>query len=352
MKQIPVIDGHYHTEKYWCKDGRTYLEHLEEYLERTGLAGLNMAALATTEWDVGLNMLDLLAKERFANVFVHGALGYEQFPVTGAREGFDPLTQYRELLAMGCDGIKMLETKPTEQKQTKLPLDDAFYEPFLAAAEADGTHLLWHVADPEEFWDPEKVTQTAIDAGWAYVDGSFPPKEEFYRQVYAVLERHPNLNVTLAHFFFLSADGERLAKLFDTYPNVNVDLTPGCEMYGNFGKDPQYWRDFFIRYQDRIEFGTDAHNQKLMDGCMVKYDTVYRFLTTGEEMEAWDLQFTGLALPEEACRKICRDNFVRRVSATPKPVDKQRLQAYVAKYRHLVRDGQTLDYIIKKCSDF
>lgn len=344
-RQFPVIDGHYHTEKLINKDGGHYLDHLEEYLKRTDVAGLNVAALATTEWDVSLNLLGLLAKEKFDNVFVHGALGYEQFPVTGAGEGFDPLTQYRELMAMGCDGIKMLETKPTEQKQTKLPLDDEFYEPFLAAVEADGTHLLWHVADPEEFWDPDKVTQTAIDAGWAYVDGSFPPKEEFYRQVYTVLERHPNLKVTLAHFFFLSADGERLAKLFDTYPSVNVDLTPGCEMYGNFGKDPAYWREFFIKYQDRIEFGTDAHNQKLMEGCMVKYDTVYRFLTTGEEMEQWGLQFKGLNLPDEVCRKICRDNFARRVSPTPKAPVWPLVKVYLQKYGHLVRDKETLAYI-------
>ena len=104
-RKFPVIDGHYHTEKMINKDGGHYLDHLEEYLKCTGVAGLNVAALATTEWDVGLNMLGMLAKEKFDNVFVHGALGYEQFPVTGAGEGFDPLTQYRELMAMGCDGV-------------------------------------------------------------------------------------------------------------------------------------------------------------------------------------------------------------------------------------------------------
>ncbi len=343
--KFPIIDGHYHTEKLICKDGRLFWDHIEEYLERTGLQGVNLAALATTFWDVGLNMLALISKTRSDKVYAHAALCYERFPVTGAREGFDPLTQYKELMALGFDGIKMLETKPTEQKQTCLPLDHEFYEPFLAACEADGTHLLWHVADPEEFWDPDKVTKTAIEQGWAYIDGTFPPKEEFYRQVYTVLERHPNLNVTLAHFFFLSADGERLSKLFDTYPNVNVDLTPGCEMYGNFGKDPDYWRAFFIKYQDRIEFGTDAHNQKLMEGCMLKHDTVYQFLTTADEMEQWDLRFKGLDLPEAVCEKIFRGNYMRRIGPKPRKVQTALLPAYVAKYRHLVKDADTRTYI-------
>lgn len=26
------------------------------------------------------------------------------------------------------------------------------------------------------------------------------------------------------------------------------------------GKDPAYWRAFFIKYQERIEFAVDAHN--------------------------------------------------------------------------------------------
>ena len=163
--KYPVIDGHYHTEKLISKDGRPYQEHIDEYLSLTGVQGLNLAALATTLWDVSLNMLTLLAKLRSERIYAHAALCYEKYPVTGAREGFDPLTQYRELMALGFDGIKMLETKPTEQKQTCLPLDDEFYEPFLAACEEDGTHLLWHVADPEEFWDPDKVTQTAIEQG-------------------------------------------------------------------------------------------------------------------------------------------------------------------------------------------
>ena len=327
------------------KDGKLFTENMDEYMNAAELEGLNVAALATTLWDPSNTMLAMLAKLHSEKVYAHGHLAYENFPVTEVREGFDPLTQYNEMMAMGCDGVKMLETKPTEQKQTVKPVDDLFYDPFLAACERDGTHLLWHVADPEEFWDPEKVTKVAIEQGWAYIDGSFPPKEEFYRQVYTVLERHPRLKVTLAHFFFLSADGERLAKLFDTYPNVNVDLTPGCEMYGNFGKNYDYWRAFFIKYQDRLEFGTDAHNRRLLESSMMKYTTVYEFLTTDHDMEQWELSFKGLDLPEEVCRKILGENYLRRVSAAPKAVDVACLKAYVAKYRHLIRDAETRDYI-------
>ncbi len=344
-EKLPVIDGHYHTETFIGKDGKLFLENLREYMESAGAEGLNIAALATTEWDAGNNMMALLAKRCFKNVFAHGALVYESYPVGEAREGFDPLTQYRELMAMGFDGIKMLETKPTEQLQTRKKLDDAFYEPFFAACEEDGTHFLWHVADPAEFWDPEKVTDLARKAGWYYGEGDYLPQEEYYRQVYTVLERHPRLNVTLAHFFFLSGDAERLSALFEKYPNVNVDLTPGLEMYGDFGKDPAFWRAFFIKYQDRIEFGTDAHNRKYLDGCLLKYDTVYKFLTSDEDIEQWNQHFKGLALPDEVCHKILKGNFARRVCPTPKKVDDKAFAAYVAKCRHLVRDEAILEYV-------
>ncbi len=67
-----------------------------------------------------------------------------------------------------------------------------------------------------------------------------------------------------AHFFFLSAQLPRLAELFERFPNMHVDLTPGIEMYHNFSRNPQATRDFFLRYQERILFGTDIGAKALL----------------------------------------------------------------------------------------
>lgn len=199
--------------------------------------------------------------------------------------------------------------------------------------------MVWHVGDPAEFWDINKIPPYCIKRGWYYGDGTYPTYEEMYQQVDAVLQKNPTLNVTLAHFFFLSGDPQRLERdYFEKYPNLNVDLTPGVEMYGNFGKDPAYFRDFFTRYADRIEYGTDCSNHRTIESNMDTCDPVYTFLTTDADMEHWNYRFKGLNLEEKVLEKILGGNFLRRVSETPKPINQEALKAYAAKYRHLIRD--------------
>jgi len=79
-----------------------------------------------------------------------------------------------------------------------------------------------------------------------------------------VLQRHPDIKVVFAHFFFMSAQLERLGEYLDRYPNMCVDLTPGIEMYRNFSKNPEGARNFFRKYQDRILYGTDIGAKALL----------------------------------------------------------------------------------------
>ncbi|MCK7495462.1 MAG: amidohydrolase family protein [Comamonadaceae bacterium] len=122
--------------------------------------------------------------------------------------------------------------------------------------DASGLPILWHVNDPEEFWDAEKIPSWAKSRGWFYGSDTIN-NEVQYTQVLNVLERHPNLKIIFAHFFFMSAQLPRLADLLDRYPRICIDLTPGIEMYVNLSKQPEKTRAFFEKYQDRILYGTD-----------------------------------------------------------------------------------------------
>ena len=132
---------------------------------------------------------------------------------------------------------------------------------------------------------------------------------------------------------------------FAKYPNVNVDLTPGVEMYGSFGKDPAYFREFFTRYADRIEYGTDCSNHNTVEGNLKTCDPVYEFLTTDWNFNCWHYEFRGLNLDKPVQEKILAGNFLRRISEKPKPINKEALKAYVNKYRYLIRDAQVRSLI-------
>ena len=107
--------------------------------------------------------------------------------------------------------------------------------------------ILYHINDPVEFWYEEKLPQWAVKQGLLY-DERFPHKYEIDEEAYGFLRKHPNMNICLAHFFFVSDQPGLCAEMFDRYPNLFFDITPGWEMFENFAKDREYWRKFFKKF--------------------------------------------------------------------------------------------------------
>lgn len=338
-----VIDGHLHVRGWQDEEtGESFLHGVEEYREKLGFRALNLAALPSAYRDVSNNIMCAFYKLANENTYAHGGLTYPAYPVdTRAADGMDPLTQYHELMEIGFDGVKMLEGKPSVYKWVQVPLCDDYYDAFFAAAERDGTHILMHVNDPAEFWDPSKGTPELIEKGWYYGDGKHIHYDQLYAQIDRLLERHPALHLTLAHFHFRSESPEVLEEMFRKYENLGVDLTPGGEMYVGFRKRPAYFRDFFIRYAERIQFGTDGECPANMRPMEWLCDRIYRYLATGDEVEAWGEGTTkGVSLPDEVINKILCGNFVREVGEKPREINRKALKAYIEKYKHLIRSAE------------
>ena len=336
-----VIDSHWHLYIYQDEQGRDFRAVLDEYQQANGLEAVNICAIPVYG---GLgpaqNILAALYKLHNPAAYAYAGLVYPQCPYSCPMpDGMDPLSQYSELMQIGFDGIKMLETKPTEQKVYGMRIDEAYYDSFFAAAERDGTHMIWHVADPDTFWDIDRIPKVFLDRGWFYGDGTYLSYEETYRQVFNVLDRHPNLPVTFAHFFFYSEKPEQLAQVFAKYPGACVDVTPGSEMYGAFLKNREFYRDFFTRYADRIFYGTDT---SFAGGDMTRFSqrarAVQDFICTDKEMTVIRVDTKGLALDEDVQQKILGGNFRRVAGQTPKTVDPKALKDYMEKYLPLITD--------------
>jgi predicted TIM-barrel fold metal-dependent hydrolase len=197
-------------------------------------------------------------------------------------------------------------------------MDGELYAALFAHLEAEGIPLLWHVADPPEFWTRDAVPLWARQQNWWY-DESFPPKEQLDAECLHVLRRHPGLKVILAHFFFLSQDLPAADRLLDELPNVHLDLAPGVEMFHNVSRDPEAARAFFVRRADRILYGTDIgaaqHRTGPKRGWMVRHwletDDVFDVpddpLMTPDDRPA----LRGIALGEAELERIYAANFLR-----------------------------------------
>lgn len=323
LAALPIVDCHTHL-------GGPDLNAVDQVLEVERAAGVGQVCVLMSSFPdrVNANPEGLYAKWRHPErVWLFAGLDYSAIARdVDHRWTLSLAEQVDRLTAMGCDGIKMLNGKPNCRKASGLALDCVVYDDYFARLEQRGLPVLWHVNDPEEFWDPEAAPAWARGPGWLY-DETFPTKEAIYAECERVLARHPRLRIIFAHFYFLSDDLPRASALLERYPNVCLDLAPGIEMLHNFSKRPQEAREFFLRYQDRILFGTDL----APGGPRSRIWVVRNFLETDEQFHVptdeplfWPDHRTmiqGIALPQDALRRIYAGNFRRVVSGAPRPLD-------------------------------
>ena len=350
-----VLDGHVH---YILDAGPEYFAAL---LERTGTDMANLAAI--THGDRVSCTPELLAlKHRYPGRFyVCGSLDPCEYYRGGDDMGERLAASAARLLSCGCDGIKLLEGKPQLRRALPIPDFDApCWEAFWQYAEDEGVPILWHVNDPEDFWDSSRVPAWAKTQGW-YYDESYINNEEQYRQVLAVLERHKNLKLTLAHFFFMSAQLPRLREILERYPKVMTDITPGIEMYENFSQTPDETRRFFEDFNTRIIYGTDIGGRFVYNPegkpfnekeNLRRPEIVRDFLMLqGEELISSDGNFLVnrpdfmlrcLGLKGESLDNILSRNFIRFIGGAPVAVSPEKVLEECAFIRRELESAKKL----------
>jgi hypothetical protein len=317
--KYPISDVHIHAVSVPFAD-QTLAMAAELGYERYVM--LSAASMTPAFW--GNNLLCANIKLRSGGrAYAFAALHY---PETGAPSSDDMLAQavlYREL---GFDGIKMMDGKPNVRRRIGLPLNDPAYDPMFSFLEAEDIPLLYHVNDPDEFWTWDLMPKWAKERGTDlfYDSGRYPPKRQIEDEAVAVMDKHPALRIIFPHFFFTSSGMERTKYLFDTYPNMCYDITPGWEMFESFAADYEAWREFFITYSHRILFGTDTISDHWREtvGCL------RRVMETGESFTAFEENCRGLALEGEPLRNIYLHNFNRYLPDPPRPVNRKLLKIY------------------------
>ena len=314
-------DMHIHSRLY---DRQISTEFLD-YLKNKGVDKVSFQTVATSQnYSSFENMFALWIKDLYKDikVCVNGSF-HENAPF-----GDIPYEeQVRWLIDAGCDGIKFLHMKPTMRKQIGKGLNHPSYDKALTIMENEGIFGLIHAKDPRTFWHKDKMLPMQVEKGWCYEGQGYISFEDAHKETLEMLDKHPGLKVILAHFFYVSDDIEEAARILDTYPNVCYDITPGVNIFEDFAKKPEEWREFFIKYQDRIMFGTDADEdfdketiddlynlaEGVLCGKMEKY-TAHCYV---------DLEVCGLDLPEDVIRKIYVDNFETFTGGRIRPLNRK-----------------------------
>jgi predicted TIM-barrel fold metal-dependent hydrolase len=341
FNDIPVMDCHVHAMQI------KVIQVLEDIWQPYRIDRMNILATSSySEEEVSNNAVCLLFKLRHpGKAFGFGSLYY---PPSGTpTDAQDLLEQAQWLMSLGFDGMKMLDGKPDNRKRIGIPLDSPVYDLYFDYLVENKLPLLYHIGDPAIFWDRENCPQYVKDLKWAYLDDSFVSKDGLYREVDGILQKHPGLKVIFAHFYFMDDEGiERASAFLDRWPDAAFDVTPGL-LFKSFGKDLDGWREFFIKYQDRILFGTD-------NDYGISKELIYvirTMLETDNEIEFWDTKLRGWKLDRPALEKIYNGNFRRYAGPTPKIVEAAQVIEECNRITRRAQDSPLKDKLLKDVQD-
>ncbi len=320
-----IIDAHFHPASSYKPACIDNARQVFEIMDANGLDRVCMQSVTLWyPWTLQLNPLLLLMKlMRPGRVYAFGGI---RFPKPSESSSpFNYADQARLLIEAGFDGIKLF-AKPTVRREFGQPIDSPVFDTLYAWLNETGTPVLIHIADPETFWDAARIPENFRARGWFYGDGTYSSQQQMFDETEAVLDRFPDLNLVLPHFYFHSNALPRLASLLDRHPRLRLDCTPGIEMYYNFSQNIDAARAFFLRYQNRIQFGTDNFGRAL--GVELDYlaaaKGIIRYLRDMLENSCatiFGVPQNGLALPPDVLKKVYAENFLDYVGGDPKPVD-------------------------------
>ncbi|HSI76672.1 MAG TPA: amidohydrolase family protein [Lunatimonas sp.] len=180
--------------------------------------------------------------------------------------------------------------------------------------------VIGHNGEPKDCWLPlEEMTINGTRNYYSnhpeyhmYLHPEYPSYEDQIQARDNVLERNPDLTFIGAHLGSLEWSLDELSKRLDKYPNMAVDLSRMSNLQNHAMMDSQKTYEFFLKYQDRLLYGSDKivgepknpsemkknlHNSWLSD---------WKFLATDDTMTSsgFEGEFKGLKLPKEVIDKI------------------------------------------------
>ena len=304
--RFPVIDYHNHLDSTDPKEVLAIMdacgvEHVVNITMQVGQSALDQ-----------MDRFHQFAPERFSTI---GWMDWEGVERTDFVEV--TLGRIERMIDHGACGIKFWKDMGLTLRDNKgglLRIDDERFAPIFEACGRLNLPVMFHTADPTAFFAPidarnERFEELAAHPDWGFYDVPVT-KRELLEARNRVIARHASTTFVGAHCAESSEDLTFLAEQLDALPNLQIDISARTS---ELGRQPYSARAFFLKYADRILFGTDLLPEAEM------YRLYFRFLETNDEYFAypshasrqgrWNIY--GIFLPDDVLSKVYRDNALR-----------------------------------------
>ena len=194
-------------------------------------------------------------------------------------------------------------------------IDNECFDPFFDALTENKIPTLVHISDPDTYYE---MRYNNIE--------HYGTKEEHLAQFERRLARNPELQFQIAHFCAQPEPHRlpNLSRLLDTYPNFCIDTGSARWMSRELSKNPEQSRNFFIKYADRILFGTDCVARPMNSDYYTGRHSALRILLEtnmasvplpfidADTVDTGGTFINGLNLPEKVLKKVYWENAIRR----------------------------------------
>ena len=312
--RFPVIDVHNHVNDARSA-GREHTPpaRVVEVMDRCNIQTI---VILTGEWGDRLQrVLDEMVKPYPGRFMVFTQIDWSKIDDPSFAQ--EMVGQIDDAVARGARGLKVLKDFGLEVRYKSgrlLALDDPRLDPIWAECGRLGIPVSIHVTDPEAFFHPvdqynERYEELLAHPDWSFYGPRFPSKEAILEARDRVFARHPNTTFISLHVANWPENLDYVSHLLDRCPNVMVEF--GARE-AELGRQPRRARRFFLQYQDRICFGTDATPSEAM------YRNHLRWLETADEyFDYWGYpgqgrwEIYGLHLPSRVLEKVYHLNAER-----------------------------------------
>ena len=320
--KFPVIDIHTHLGKLVLGEDYKGRYNIDDYVEKLKTYGVVHTINLDGVWEQELEqMLDMVHPyEDFITTFCWIDVtridddNFEEWVVNHLNMAYKK----------GCRGIKMWKVISLNQKDKSgkyIRSDDDRLQVVYQTAAKLNMPILIHIGDPTAFFEVvneenERYDELCANPDWQFGKVGQMSFKQLMRMQDNMIEKNPETIFIVAHVGSYAENLKHVANRLQRYPNMYIDI---AARIAELGRVPYSAREFFIKYQDRILFGTD---ETPLD--FVQYPICYRFLETKDEyFPYWEENgyptqgnwyIYGINLPDNVLKKIYHENAIKILS--------------------------------------
>jgi hypothetical protein len=331
--KFPAIDAHTHI-------GADGVKAAVDMMDAVGVkAMVNLTGGTVLNFKKGVEAFLGKHRKRFAMCVM---LDYKGIDEKGwSRKQADGLEKAVKAGAAGLKEVKRLGLEVRDKRGRLVAVDDERLDPIWDRCAKLDVPVAIHVTDPAAFHKPltldnERFVELQVHPDWYFLRPGLPSKTEVLDALNRVMSRHSQTRFVCVHVAGYPEDLITVSHWLDERPNMYLDLAARFVEIGRH--HPEMVRNFFIRHQDRILFGTDtgisADHRMLgvpmpSDDAFYKRDdyrenilfpywaAMYRYLETSDYyippstpvQGSWPMH--GIALPDDVLKKVYSGNAKR-----------------------------------------